>query len=119
MRPNAVGELTDEENEPFLGTLTHEAWVGLSVEAIASEWYSFDTATNLLELVKKSSPSSALVSRALLSSGSIEGAARRDLKEALIGAPQTASNLSVPIINAQPQVPPQPAPQPKRGFGGR
>lgn len=120
MRANPVGELTDEENEPFLGTLTHEAWVGLSVEAVASDWYSFDTATNLMNLLKKSSPSASLVSRALLSSGSIEGAARRDLKEALIGAPQQASSLSVPIINAQPAQTPPPAPQkPSRGFGGR
>lgn len=120
MRPNPVAELTDADNEPFLGTLTPEAWVGLAVEAIASEWYSFDTATELHNLIKKGSPSSALVTRALLSSGSIEGKAADRIERAAIGAPATAQNLSVPIVN----VPPQNAPNesskggnpPRRGF---
>ena len=117
MRPNPVGELTDEENENFLGTLTDEAWVGLSVEAIASEWYSFDTATDMMNLLKKTSPSGALMRRAMLSSGSIEGKARSDIKEALIGSPAQQSNLSVPIVNMQPgQASEAPKQPPRRGL---
>lgn len=114
MRPNPTQELTDEENERILGTLTHEAWVGLSVEAIAADWYDLDT--DLSALLKKKAPSVALVKEARISSGSIEGAHRRDLKEALIGAPQAQSNLSVPIaVNPPQEAPPQQPP--KRGFG--
>lgn len=114
MRPNPTQELTDEENERILGTLTHEAWVGLSVEAISADWYDLDT--DLSALLKKKPPSSALVKEARISSGSIEGNHRRDIKEALIGAPQGQSNLSVPI-SVNPQAPEPPAQPPKRGWG--
>lgn len=113
MRPSAHQELTDEENERILGTLTHEAWVGLSVENIASDWYRLDTDLEYLKNIKN--PAEKLVHEARLSSGSIEGAHRRDLKEAIIGAVPQGGSLSVPIINQPVAQAPQVA-EKKRGF---
>lgn len=118
MRPQAHQELTDEENEKILGTLTHETWVGLSVEIVASEWYRLDTDLSYLDEIDVS-PATRLIHEARLSSGSIGGEHRKDLKEAIIGAPASATNLSVPIVNANGQPTAQnhqPMVQPKRGF---
>lgn len=95
-------ELTDPENERILGTLTHRAWVGLSVEDIASDWYTLDP--DLKYLLKAENPLSKLVETARFSSAAINGEGRKDLTQALVGSPQQSSSLTVGVLNgAQPQ----------------
>lgn len=131
-RPGAHEELTDPENEKVLGTLTPEAWRGLSVEAVAAKWYANQVAVARasqewhplnpwrVEEVsglparpeQRENPLASLIHEARQSSGSIRGEHRKDLKDAIIGAPQQTVGLSVPVqepVKAE-------AGQPKRGF---
>lgn len=86
LRPRPTGPLTDEKNEPYLSTLTSRAWRGLAVEEVAAEWWSFDSLAKLDELIKKN-PSRRLVTVARRTSGSIGGAHRSHIRDALVGAP--------------------------------
>lgn len=113
-RPGPHEELTDPENEKVLGTLTAEAWRGLSVEAITAKWYSLDL--DVERLVQENvNPLELLIHEARQSSGSIRGEHRKDLKEAIIGAPVSTTSLSLPPATSQADASSE-APRARRGL---
>jgi len=116
VRPTNADEMVDKENSKILGSLTHEAWKGLAVEGVAAKWYSLETDQELeARLLEAEHPLQHLIDDARQSSGSVGGEHRKDLRDVLIGSPQQATNLSVPIVNAQ-TANPTPVPEKKRGF---
>lgn len=112
--PGPHVELTDPENERFLGTLTHRAWHLLNARHQRSkffkpEFYDLDqiTCDNHKEGCPSKCPklvsslrdllslSPGLFHDAIQTSGSIRGEHRRDLKDAIIGAPHVAAGYAV------------------------
>ena len=76
-------ELTNPENEKFIGTLTPRAWAKLTVLATRADFYGLNV-EELRELTKKGvDPVSFLLHEARQSSGSILGEHRKDIVEAL------------------------------------
>lgn len=92
-------ELTDRENRRQLGTLTARTWRGLTVEEVAAKWWSLDVSDEHFErLAALDGPLEDLVEVARESSGAIKGEHRKDVTQALVGAPQLQNlGLSVPV----------------------
>lgn len=84
-------ELTAEENERILGTLTPRAWAKLSVLALRAEFYNQD-----FEKAKFVKPMDRLVHEARQSSGSIRGQHRRDLVDAIQGVQDPKKGVALP-----------------------
>ena len=106
---DAHRELTDKENAGMLGTLTYQTWKGLVCEEVASQWYRPTTDLTYLKAQIGNGPedlrdpSEHLVEVARYTSGSIMGEARKDLRDVLVGSPQSQTSLSVGVANLPPK----------------
>ncbi len=78
-------EITSEDNERILGTLTARAWARWQVTAARKEFFEDHAGENVLR-------------RALQSSGAIGGEHRRDLVEAIQGAKPAPMAITVPNV---------------------
>lgn len=120
----AYQELTDPANVNVLGTLTPRGWRHLNVMRVRSEvlGLDFDEASLRRRLLGETEdgealPTVALVESAFETSGAMGGEHRKDLKEALIGAPVHAFGFGVPqASNVGDAEKPTAAPQAKRRF---
>lgn len=138
-RPGPHEELTDPENERVLASLTPDTWRGLSAELVAALWFRLapsesvgvkrasrvwhparpwteEEVTGLGHLLETESLLELLIHEARQSSGSIRGEHRRDLKEAIIGAPKVGA-IGLSAQSSEPAAPSSTsAPKKERGL---
>lgn len=118
---------SSRKNEAILGTFQHDFWVGSEVELIAGKWWRLgniavrrrsdsplqgrrsqlwhpdhpwhedEWSPDLRELMSLPNPEEMLLHAARQSSGSIHGEHRKDLRDAVIGAPKGSAGLSVNV----------------------
>lgn len=110
-------ELTDKENADVLATRTPRFWRKGSVYDNRSRVLSLDfepeSMRRRLEEWGRSAPGKLLMDKAVRTAGSIGGAHRSDLTNAVIGAPQERPGLSVTVGGQEAA---EPAKQKGRGF---
>jgi hypothetical protein len=91
-RKGAYAELTVAENERVLGTLTTRSWGHMAVARTEALYFSVE---NVEDLVRLPHPLEYALKFGLQSSGSIDGAHRRDLVEAIKGSQMPSFGLAV------------------------
>jgi hypothetical protein len=104
-------DLVDPDRERVLGTLTSKAWAKLSYLEARSKWYSM-TPQEIADL--EYDPMDEVLHTARQSSGSIGGAHRRDLVEAMRVSSQPQTGLSLQVGQQDREEPGKPEKREKR-----